>query len=90
MLRITEQRAPGHIVLKLEGRCSGEWVAELDASWRALAAREHAPIWIDLTDVWGFDTAGQALLTQMYRAGVRFVTRGCLMREMVREISESR
>jgi hypothetical protein len=43
---------------------------------------------VDLTDVWLVDGAGQALLTRMYRDGVRFMTRGCLLRELVREIRE--
>ena len=41
---------------------------------------------MDLTDVWLVDGAGQALLTRMYRAGARFMARGCVLREMVREI----
>ncbi|MCA1586634.1 MAG: hypothetical protein LC791_18310 [Acidobacteria bacterium] len=87
MLRITEQRTPDRVVLKLEGRFSSDFVDELDACWHAAAEREDASIWVDLTDVCLVDIAGQALLTRMHRAGVGFLTRGCLMRELVREIS---
>ena len=91
MFRITEQRAAGRFVLKLEGQFSADLVSELDASWRAAMERAHGDsIWIDLTDVYLVDVAGQAQLTRMHRAGVRFLTRGCFMRELVREISESR
>jgi anti-anti-sigma regulatory factor len=91
MFRITEQRAPDGLVLKLEGRFSAACVNELDGCWRdAVESSGHGPIWIDLTDVHLVDLAGQQQLTRMHRAGVRFVTRGLLMRELVREISESR
>ena len=90
MLRITEQRAPDRIVLRLEGRMSGDWVHQVDASWHAAEADGHGDaIWIDLTDVCLVDLAGQALLGRMHRAGVRFLTRGCAMRELVREIEVS-
>ena len=90
MLRITEQRASDRLVLKLEGRFSAAWVDELDTCWRAaMRAHEAASIWVDLTDVYLVDVAGQEQLTRMHRAGVRFVTRGCVMRELAREIAES-
>lgn len=90
MLRISEHRTPGWIVLKLEGRFSRSVVAELDACWQAARATDRdASILVDLTDVCLVDSAGQALLARMYRTGVRFVSRGCAMRELVREISES-
>jgi len=86
MLRITEQRTGERFVLKLEGRISGDWVSEVDASWHSAQASGERSICVDLTDVWLVDSAGQALLTRMYRAGVRFMARGCVLREMVREI----
>ena len=90
MLRITEQYGNGRLVLKLEGRFSAPWVSELDACWRAaMAAQDGGSIWIDLSDVYVVDIAGQEQLARMHRAGVRFLTRGCLMPELVREISES-
>jgi ABC-type transporter Mla MlaB component len=90
MFRITEQRMSGRLVLKLEGRLSGPWVDEVDACWRAAAATcDGDSIWVDLSDVCSVDLAGQAQLTRMHRAGARFLTRGCVMRELVREIVES-
>jgi anti-anti-sigma regulatory factor len=90
MLRITEYRTSGGLVLKLEGRFCGCVVPELAACWQAARAGggEHV-IWVDLSDVLLVDAAGEALLGEMHRAGVRFVTRGCAMRELVREIAES-
>jgi hypothetical protein len=43
---------------------------------------------VDITDVCHVDDAGRELMTLMYRAGVRFVGKGFVCRELVREISE--
>lgn len=90
MLRVTTLHTPGRVVLKLEGRVSRDVVGEVDASWQ-IAARDGNgdDLWVDLTDVSLVDTDGQALLARMHRAGVRFLTRGCLIPELVREIAES-
>jgi hypothetical protein len=42
---------------------------------------------VDLTDVCHADEAGRRLMSVMHRAGVRFLVQGCVMREVVREIS---
>jgi anti-anti-sigma regulatory factor len=90
MFRITEQNASGRLVLKLEGRFSAGCVDDLDGCWRAaVESSGGASIWVDLTDVDVIDLAGQEQLTRMHRGGVRFLTRGPLMRELVREICES-
>lgn len=90
MLRITQHQSRDRLVLKLEGRISRDVIPEVDTSWHAaIVAGGGAPIWVDLSDVSYVDLLGQALLARMHRAGVRFVTRGCLMRELVREIVES-
>ena len=90
MFRITELSASGRLVLKLEGRFSAACVDDLDGCWRAAAqSSDGASIWVDLTDVDVVDVAGQEQLTRMHRGGVRFLTRGPLMRELVREICES-
>ena len=87
MFRVTEQCAAGRLVLKLEGRCSSDVVGELEAGWRAAMQKAgSAPIWVDLSDVWIVDDAGQEQLARMHRAGAQFVTRGCVMRELIREI----
>jgi hypothetical protein len=45
------------------------------------------PIWIDLSDVLHVDPAAMAQLGRMHLAGACFVSRGCLMRELVRQIT---
>ena len=90
MLRITEQRSTDRVVLKLEGQLSGEWVTEVEACWHAARAAGDVPIWVDVKDVWQVDAAGSALLGQMCRDGVEFTTRGCLMKELIRDAVCSR
>lgn len=88
MLRISEQRCPDRLVLKIEGRFLGAWVEEVDAFWQAVSETAgHANIWVDLTDVYLLDRAAQALLARMHRAGVRFVAQGCEIPELVRELT---
>lgn len=90
MFRVTEHCGSGGIVLKLEGRCSFETVEALDSSWRAaLRKRADATVWVDLSEVSRVDPAAQEQLARMHRDGARFVVRGCLMREVLREICGS-
>lgn len=88
MLRITTHQAPEHFAMKLEGWLVGSWVDEVGAAWRtAMSELDEERICVDLGDVYFVDEAGRELLTDMYRAGVRFVTKGCVMPEVMREIS---
>ena len=91
MFRLTEQCTSGRLVLKLEGRCSLDVVGELEAGWQSAAHRAgERGICIDLSDVLMVDDAAREQLARMHRAGARFVSRGCLMRELIREITRAR
>ena len=77
-------------MLKVEGCLYGAWVPELAACWRQTAAALHGqPLLLDVRDVCHVDESGRQLMTAMARAGVRFLAKGCVMPEVVREISES-
>ncbi|HJR59948.1 MAG TPA: hypothetical protein VJ813_11130 [Vicinamibacterales bacterium] len=90
MLRITTQTTDDELVMKLEGCLAGPWVRELDTCWRdALAGFAGRRMHIDLTAVCHADATGRELLAVMHRAGARFVTGGCVMPEVVREIAEA-
>jgi ABC-type transporter Mla MlaB component len=90
MLRITTQTADGELVLRLEGCLAGPWVHELDTCWRgAVETLDGRLMRVDLTAVCHVDATGRELLAAMHRAGAHFVTKGCVMPEVVREISES-
>jgi anti-anti-sigma regulatory factor len=90
MFRIGAHDSPDGLVLKLEGRLAGAWVVEADACWRdASATHNGRSVVVDLSAVSTVDDAGRELLLRMHNAGARFVVRGCVMRELVREISEA-
>ena len=90
MLRITTQDADNELVIRLEGCLSGAWVRELAACWReAIQARQGRRVRVDLRDVCHVDAPGQALMTEMHRAGAVFLAAGCVMPEILREISSS-
>jgi anti-anti-sigma regulatory factor len=90
MLRITSHAVADEFLLKLEGCLAGAWVPELAACWRDVTAKSaNRRVWLDLTDVCHVDDAGRELMTAMYRDGVRFVTSGIVLPELVREIAEA-
>jgi ABC-type transporter Mla MlaB component len=90
MLRITSLLAEDECLLKLEGSLAGAWVPELARCWQHVTATgEIRHVRVELTDVRHVDDAGRALMTTMYRAGVRFVASGFVMPELVREISRA-
>jgi ABC-type transporter Mla MlaB component len=70
MLRITFDRAPESITLKLEGELSGLWVDELRRFWRDLTNQDLVrPVTVDLSDVTFVNSQGRALLERMFREG---------------------
>jgi ABC-type transporter Mla MlaB component len=90
MFRITTQAADDELVLKLEGNLAGPWVRELDTCWHDVVLRGDVQrVRIDLTALCQVDAAGRELMAVMHRAGAQFVARGCVMPEVVREISAS-
>ena len=90
MFRITSKLAEDEVVLKVEGCLAGACVSELDALWRnAAATASGRRVRIDLTDVCHVDAAGRHLMASMYVTGVRFVARGCVIPELVREIADT-
>jgi len=89
MLRITIQRAEDDVVMKLEGCLAGPWVDELEACWCQARTADGGRVRIDLRSVCHVDAAGRDLMTRMHRAGAAFVASGCVMPEVVREVTET-
>ena len=89
MLRITIHRADDDVVMKLEGCLSGAWVAEMEKCWRQAMQTEQRGLQVDLRSICHVDDAGRELMTRMSLDGVRFLASGCVIPEMLREISES-
>jgi hypothetical protein len=89
MLRITIQPAGDELVMKLEGCLAGAWVDELEACWRHTRTPDGGRLRVDLRGVCHVDEAGRELMTRMYLAGAAFVASGCVMPEVVREVTQA-
>jgi hypothetical protein len=87
MLRITIQRGDDDLVMKLEGCLAGPWVDELERSWSQTRAQQGGRVRVDMTGVCHVDEAGRELMTRMYHAGAAYVVSGCMMPEVVREVT---
>lgn len=67
-LRITIEEDAEAMVLKLEGRLAGPWVAELDRLWaQASAARGERKLALDLRQTTYADSEGIAALRTIYK-----------------------
>ena len=88
MLRITIHDAPPTLTFRLEGRLAGPWVRELEECWQTIRASQRKPVLrFDLMGVTFIDAAGKKFLAAMHTEGAEFLTRGCLMRAVVAEIT---
>ncbi|MBP7620436.1 MAG: anti-sigma factor antagonist [Gemmatimonadales bacterium] len=89
MLRIETKRRRNDYTLSLWGSLAGQWVTLLDDHWRRLLkANGAAKVTIVLSDVSFIDNAGEQLLEQMLRGGVRFVLTGCMNRFVVDRVRQ--
>jgi outer membrane protein len=87
MLRITTEQKRGKLVLSVEGRLAGQWVAALEQCWRDLRASvTGGKFSINLCGVSFIDAAGKALLKEIHRQGGHLLAEGCLNQAIVKEI----
>jgi anti-anti-sigma regulatory factor len=90
MFRITTRATDDEVVLTLEGCLSAALVEEVEGCWRrALETLDGRQLRVDLRALWRVDAEGRDLLATMHHVGAHFVASGCVMPELVREISES-
>jgi hypothetical protein len=87
LLKITVQKGPGSLTLKLEGKLAGPWVGELKDVWRSESATEA--VLVDLLDVSFVDASGKDLLAQMWQGGADFVADSPLMKQVIEEVTGS-
>ena len=88
MLRITTDKKRGKLVLTVEGRLAGPWVAALEQCWREMrVGSPDEKFSVNLCGVSFIDPAGKALLKEIHHQGGRLVAEGCLNQAIVREIS---
>jgi hypothetical protein len=89
MLRITIRPSDDVVEIQLEGCLAGAWVAELEGCWRRARALHGGRVRVDLRSVCHVDDEGRRLMTRMHRAGAAFMASGCLMPEVVREVTQA-
>ncbi len=91
MLKITIHDSPSEFRLQLEGRLSGEWVAEVERCWRTGASTIGGRRFVvDLIGVEFADGPGQELLGAMRENRAQFKVSGPLMRNIVSEIEKEK
>jgi outer membrane protein len=87
LLRITTEQKRGKLVLSVEGRLAGQWVAALEQCWRDLRASSPGGKFnINLCGVSFIDAAGKVLLKEIYRQGGHLLAEGCLNQAIVKDI----
>src|SRR5271156_5344406 len=91
VLRITTEQKRGKLVLSVEGRLAGQWVAALEQCWRDLrASLPGGKFSINLCGVSFIDAAGKVLLKEIHSQGGHLLAEGCLNQAIVREIAGAR
>src|SRR5271154_6813964 len=91
VLRITTEQKRGKLVLSVEGRLAGQWVAALEQCWRDLrASLPGGKFSINLCGVSFIDAAGKVLLKEIHRQGGHLLAEGCLNQAIVKEIAGER
>ena len=86
-LRITTRDLGETVELKLEGCLAGAPINAAEACWDQVIKSPRRLMRVDLRGICHVDEDGRRLMTNMHRAGAQFVTAGCVMPEVVREIS---
>ena len=91
MLRITTDKNPQALTLRLEGRLEGPWVAVLAQCWSgALLASNGHRLRVDLNGVTFLDAQGKAQLAEMYAQGADLVGEDLETEVIVAEIRAAR
>ena len=84
MLRITTTETDERVTLKLEGKLSGPWAAELEQCWRTTSPAKR--LVLDLSGVTFVDPTGKKVLCAIATAGGQLVGSGLVPKSLVDEI----
>jgi anti-anti-sigma regulatory factor len=88
MMRAEFRELEDRVVLKVYGRLTEGWVAELEGCWRtARITHPRSQVSVDLRGVTFIDQAGEGLLQLMHRDGASFLADGLMIREVVSQIT---
>ncbi len=89
MLRITTNETNNVLMVRLEGKLAGPWVAELEECVRMHGNCEASrAAHFDLSGVTFIDDRGKELLRDLRRRGAELVASGCVMRAVVAELAD--
>lgn len=78
------------VMLHIEGRLAGPFVAALEDCWRsARASSGDRRICVDLRNVTCVDRDGRKLLQAMHGSGVQFLRAGLAIQDIVEEVREA-
>ena len=89
MLRITFQEDPTGTTVKLEGKLSGPWVAELERCWGEHQPQASKQVTVDLSDVTYINPEGKKLLGRMMGEGVYLQGTHLMTRYIIDEITRA-
>lgn len=89
MFKVTVRQANTNETWEIEGKLSGDWVAELERCWKERLTPAGIPLQIQLKAVSYIDAAGKELLMRMHGSGVEIVGCGCMTKAVVDEITRN-
>ena len=74
------------VVLKVEGRITGPWAAELRRAFEDARRQTSARLTLDLTSVSFIDDAGKQVLKDICGCGAEFLATGCHTRSVIEDL----
>ncbi len=86
MLRVTVNKKDSVETWELEGKLSGDWVAELERCWKDRTRQAGVTVQVHLKAVSYIDGPGKQLLAEMHNDGVEIKGCGCMARAVVEDI----
>ena len=87
MLRITTEKEPKQVTLKLEGDLTGIWVSDFLIAWRQChRIPDGRAVLVDLSAVGRIDKAGEYLLALVHCRGAQLTGSGIAVRHLIRTI----
>jgi hypothetical protein len=86
MLKVTISQVDSVESWELEGKLSGDWVAELERCWRERQPANGSSLHVHLKAVSYIDAEGKQLLAEMHGRGVEIRGFGCMAKAVVEDI----
>jgi len=87
MLRITTEKEPKQVTLKLEGELAGTWVSDFLLAWRKCRRiLDGRALLVDLSSVVRIDKSGEYLLALVHCHGAQLTGSGIAVRHLIHTI----